>query len=269
MDCSYCFLQEYVADNPAFQVYSNFIDAFDEIDRMRANAPGRLFRIGTGELADSLAFDSITGMSRALVGYFAARENLNLELKTKTDEIENLLALDPRGRVLVSWTLSPEAVYRTSEHRTTPPRARLAAARRVLDTGYRVAFHFDPIVAYEGADRDYREMIDDMFDAVPPERITFVSMGGLRMTPTLRTAARLRHPNDPMLLGEEVSASDGRMRSFAPLRIGLYRTITERIRSRGVEVPAYLCMEAASVHQRVFGAAPTSVAALNERLAIR
>ncbi|HYA34753.1 MAG TPA: hypothetical protein VEF03_03995 [Candidatus Binataceae bacterium] len=269
MDCSYCFLQEYVADNPAFQVYSNYADAFDEIDRVRASAPGRLFRIGTGELADSLAFDSITGMSRELVEYFAARENLNLELKTKTDEIETLLTLDPRDRVLVSWTLSPEAVYRTSEHRTAPPRARLAAARRVLEAGYRVAFHFDPIIAYEGADRDYQEMIEDMFDAIPPERIAFVSMGGLRMTPALRAAARRRHPNDPMLLGEEVPAADGRMRSFAPLRIGLYRTIAERIRSRGVEVPAYLCMEAASVHQRVFGEAPASVAELNQRLAIR
>src|ERR1700737_3392237 len=28
MDCSYCFLQEYVADNPGFQVYANYEDAF-------------------------------------------------------------------------------------------------------------------------------------------------------------------------------------------------------------------------------------------------
>ena len=71
-------------------------------------ARGRSFRVGTGELADSLAFDSLTGISRDLVDFFAARENLTLELKTKTDEIENLLDVDPRGRVLVSWTLSPE-----------------------------------------------------------------------------------------------------------------------------------------------------------------
>ena len=70
--------------------------------RQRARAQ---FRVGTGELADSLAFDSLTGLSRDLVDFFAARENLTLELKTKTDEIENLLAIDPRGRVLVSWTL--------------------------------------------------------------------------------------------------------------------------------------------------------------------
>src|SRR5271166_7188854 len=94
MDCSYCFLQEYVADNPGFQVYANYEDAFIEIDKLCASAPSRHFRIGTGELADSLAMDSLTGLSIELVNFFAARENLTLEFKTKTDEIENLLTLD-------------------------------------------------------------------------------------------------------------------------------------------------------------------------------
>ncbi|HEV2169796.1 MAG TPA: hypothetical protein VGR40_02555, partial [Candidatus Binatus sp.] len=82
MDCSYCFLQEYLADNPAFQVYANYTDSFDELERLCANARGRSFRVGTGELADSLAFDSLTGISRELIEFFASRENLTLELKT-------------------------------------------------------------------------------------------------------------------------------------------------------------------------------------------
>src|ERR1700687_4190301 len=104
MDCSYCFLQEYLADNPGFQVYANYPDAFDELERMRRRAPGRALRGGTGELADSLAFDRLTGISRDLVEFCAPREGLLLELKTKTDEIDNLLTVDPRGRTLVSWT---------------------------------------------------------------------------------------------------------------------------------------------------------------------
>ena len=71
MDCSYCFLQEYVADNPSFQVYANYAEAFEELERMTHQAPGRDFRVGTGELADSLAFDRLTGISRDLVEYFA------------------------------------------------------------------------------------------------------------------------------------------------------------------------------------------------------
>src|SRR5258707_6740934 len=54
MDCSYCFLQEYLADNPGFQVYANYSDAFDELDSVHLKNRNRSFRIGTGELADSL-----------------------------------------------------------------------------------------------------------------------------------------------------------------------------------------------------------------------
>src|ERR1700722_6530296 len=267
MDCSYFFLQEYLADNPAFQVYANYTDSFDELDRLCANAHGRTFRVGTGELADSLAFDSITAISRDLIDFFAARENLTLELKTKTDEIENLLHVDPRGRVLVSWTLSPDSVYRSSEHLPAPPAARTAAARAVLDAGYRVAFHFDPLIAYPDAERDYLQLIDDLLDVVPPKQISFVSMGGLRMTPRLRGAARSRFPDDPMLCGEDVLASDGRFRAFTPLRLSLYRTLAERFKKAGAEIPAYLCMEPASVHEHVFGAAPVRPATIGERLA--
>jgi len=267
MGCSYCFLQEYLADNPAFQVYANFADSFDELDRLCANANGRTFRVGTGELADSLAFDSITSISRDLIEFFAARENLTLELKTKTDEIENLLNADPRGRVLVSWTLSPDAVYRSSEHLTASPAARIAAARAVLDAGYRVAFHFDPLIAYREGERDYLQLIDELLDIVPPKQISFISMGGLRMTPRLRGATRHRFPNDPMLCGEDVLSTDGRFRTFTPLRLSLYRALADRFKRAGAEIPAYLCMEPASVHEHVFGAVPSRPATIGERLA--
>src|SRR5690242_17353412 len=71
MDCSYCFLQEYLADNPGFQVYANYTDAFDELERVYRRSSGHPLRVGTGELADSLAFDRITGMSADLVEFCA------------------------------------------------------------------------------------------------------------------------------------------------------------------------------------------------------
>jgi spore photoproduct lyase len=267
MDCSYCFLQEYLADNPGFQVYANYRDAFDELERLSRTAAGRSLRIGTGELADSLAFDRLTGISPELVEFFARQPNLTLELKTKTDEIDNLIDMDPRGRTLVSWTLSPPAVYRSSERGTASPARRIAAARRLFDSGYRVAFHFDPIIAYSEARADYAALLDELFDTIAPERIAFMSLGGLRMTPALRRIVRRRHPEDPMMVGEEVLSPDGRWRAFAPLRVGLYRALHERIRRAGVAAPLYLCMEPVSVHERVFGVCPGTPGAMGESLA--
>lgn len=267
MDCGYCFLQEYLADNPGFQIYANYTDVFDELERLRRKAPSRGLRVGTGELADSLAFDSLTGVGRDLVEYFSSRDDLTLELKTKTDEIENLLEIDPKGRTLVSWTLSPERVFHSTEHRTAPPAARIEAARRVLEAGYRVAFHLDPIIAYEGAERDYLELIEHLFDAIAPMRIAFISMGGLRMTPPLRAAARRRFPHDPMLVGEEVLAADGRYRAFMPLRLKLYSALSDRIKRADAKLQTYLCMESPSVHRRVLGETAPPPAALGARLA--
>jgi len=264
MDCSYCYLQEHLADNPTLQVYANYRDVFAELDRL--NPAGRTLRIGTGEWADSLAFDSVTGISVELIEYFARRENLMLELKTKTVEIDNLLKVDPKDHTIVSWSLSPEAVYRSSEAGTAPPEGRMTAAAQVRAAGYRVAFHLDPMIAYERAEADYVGLLDRLFDRIDPAHISFVSMGGLRMTPGLRTAARRRFPRDPMLVGEEVLAADGRYRTFAPLRLGLYRKLRDRIVRARPDLPVYLCMENAGVHRRVFELAPPSPAGIGARL---
>ena len=269
MDCSYCFLQEYLADNPGFQVYANYADAFDELERARRRTPGRSLRVGTGELADSLAFDRMTGISRELVEFCASREGLLLELKTKTDEIDDLLTVDSRGRTLVSWTLSPPHVFASSEKHTASPAARLAAARRVLEAGYKVGFHLDPVIAYPEAERDYLALLDDLFDTISPTRIAFISLGGLRMTPALRSAARRRHPHDPLLCGEEVLAPDGRYRTFTPLRAGLLRALERRIAAASPAIMRYLCMEPPSIHRRVLGQAPPPAAALGAALAGR
>src|SRR5712671_3416155 len=50
MDCSYCFLQEYLADNPGFQVYANYASAFDELERATRRAPGARSASAPGSL---------------------------------------------------------------------------------------------------------------------------------------------------------------------------------------------------------------------------
>jgi len=269
MDCSYCFLQEHLANNPGLQVYANYHNAFDELDRLAHADSGRSVRVGTGELADSLAFDSLTGISSDLVKYFSERPTLMLELKTKTDEIDNLLTLDPGGRTMVSWSLSPMRVFADSEHRTAPPPLRIKAARRVLDAGYKVGFHIDPLIAYPGAEPDYLELLENVFDSIPPKAIAFFSIGGLRMTPGLRRTARERFPADPMLLGEDVLGEDGRYRTFTPLRLRLFAKLRDRINRASAELPVYLCMETASAHRRVFGTPALTPVALGTQLSGR
>jgi spore photoproduct lyase len=257
MDCSYCFLQEYLANNPTLKVFTNVEDLLREVAATVDRQPWRQFRIGTGELSDSLALDPLLGFSGDLVPFFATRKNVLLELKTKSDCVDGLLALDPKDRVVVSWSLTPPEIVETEEHGTASFSARLAAAQRVQEAGYKLGFHFDPLIEYPGWEEGYRETVACLFSVIDPRRVAWVSLGSLRLTPTLRAIMRRRFPRTPLLSGEQIPCADGKWRTFQALRVRMYRTLTSWLKEAAPNVPLYMCMETAPVWEKVFGRVPT------------
>lgn len=256
-DCSYCFLQDYLSNNPALKVFSNPEEGLKELDSVLRQRTGRTLRIGTGELADSLALDPLTDLSRTLVPFFAARDNVLLELKTKSTCIDNLLTLDPRDRVVVSWSVNARSIVASEEHGTASLDERVDAARRVQGAGYLVGFHFDPLVAHEGWEEGYREAIDTVFSRLDLRRVAWVSLGSLRMTPRLKSAIRRRHDLGQVLTGELVPGPDGKERVWRGLRVKMYRRMLSWLREVDESIPLYICMEPAGVWEKVFGEAPS------------
>lgn len=266
MDCSYCFLQEYLADAPALRAYTNVGDALAEIAPVLSAHPARTFRIGTGELSDSLALDPITELTRLLVPFFAARGNAILELKTKTDCVDTLLALDPGGQVVVSWSVNAPAVIERDEPGTASLAERLAAARRVQAGGYRVGFHFDPLIEFDGWEEGYGAAIDAIAAAIDATSIAWVSFGSLRLSPALAQAVRSRTHPGHVHGAELVPGPDGKARLWRGLRLHMYRYVVQRLYAALGAVPVYLCMEPPAVWERVMGDVPTD-RALATRLA--
>jgi spore photoproduct lyase len=256
MDCSYCYLQEYLSENPTLKVFSNIGDLLREADDLLGKHPGVFFRIGTGEITDSLVLDRHIGFSREVIPFFAEQPNVLLELKTKSDCVDGLLNLDPKDRVVVAWSLNPQRVIDSDEDGTASLEERLVAARRCQNAGYRLGFHFDPMIEYGGWEKDYAEMLDETFAAVDWRRIAWLSMGVLRMTQDLKRTMRERFPSSRLVTGEQVLCPDGKLRYFQPLRVAMYRKMLAWIRRAAPTVKVYLCMESKEVWQQVFGFAP-------------
>ena len=269
MDCSYCFLQSYLT-NPYLIVYANSDALFAELDQVFSSNPFQFFRVGTGELSDSLSLDAVTGYGRLLVEFFASRTNAVLELKTKTDRVDGLLGLDHRGRTVLSWSLNPRSIQRTDEHRTATIDERLRAAARSVATGYKVAFHFDPIVEYPDWQRDYAALVAELFATIPVRSVAWISLGGLRMTRELKELMRIRFPKSVLPLGELVPGEDGKFRYLKPLRVEIYSRMVGWINAaaNGV-VPVYLCMEKPDVWVKVFGEPAPSPETLQESICRR
>jgi spore photoproduct lyase len=266
MDCSYCYLQEYLADNPALKVFSNVGDLLREADHLLSKHRGVFFRIGTGEITDSLALDRYIGFCGEVIPFFAEQPNVLLELKTKSDCVDSLLTLKPKGRVVVSWSLNPQPVIDRDERGTASLAQRLNAARRCQEAGYRLGFHFDPIIEYPGWETDYEQMLDQTFAAVDWTRISWLSLGVLRTTPGLKRAIRERFPRTQLLTGEQIACADGKLRYFQPLRVAMYRRMLHWIRREAPTVQVYLCMETKEVWRQVFGFAPSCEKELGQRL---
>lgn len=250
MDCAYCILQTYFHP-PVLEYFVNHEDLIAELDTVLAQKS--IFRIGTGEFTDSMIWTLWTDVARLLVDRFAAQQHAVLELKTKTTAIEHLQNLNHNRKTIAAWSLNTPRIIRTEERGTAGLSARIDAAVRCEKWGYPLAFHFDPLIIYDGCEQAYVKVIERLFSRLSARNLVWISLGTLRFPPALKPLIQKRFPDSKLVYAEFIKGCDGKMRYFKPLRINLYREIIECIRYHAPDVVVYLCMEDDEVWQKTLG----------------
>lgn len=267
MDCTYCYLQSYLIRNPTLKIYTNTDEMISAIGDAAEKAPGRLYRVGTGEVIDSLVWDGLTDLSLDLVPFFGERENLVLELKTKSNRVENLLKMPEsvhRGKTVVSWSVNAPSVTAKDEALTASLDERITAAEAVVNAGYRVGFHFDPLIHFVGWEDEYNETVSRIFSRIPADRVAWVSLSSLRYQPEMRDVMISRFPESGIPYGEQFLANDKKLRYLQPLRFQMLNFLRSVLKARGPELPVYLCMESPAAWRKVTGGLPAAGAELGE-----
>jgi spore photoproduct lyase len=216
----------------------------------------KITRIGTGEFTDSMIWELWTDLASLLVPIFSHQQVTALELKTKTTAIGGLKSLPHNRKTIAAWSLNTSQVIKREESSTASLAARLRAAAKCASWGYPLAFHFDPMVIYEGCENEYKQVVQQLFSVVNPADIVWISLGTLRFMPALKKNIQNRFPESRIIYGEFVAGLDGKMRYFKPLRIELYRRMVSWIRELAPDVCIYLCMEDNEVWQQSLGFIP-------------
>jgi spore photoproduct lyase len=255
LDCSYCILQAYF-NQTSLRVFVNLESKLEQIGQLIDKNPEKMFRIGTGEFTDSLALEPVTGWAQILLPFFAHRKNAALELKTKTDQIQGLVASRWRERIIVSWSLNSPSVASRDEQGAPSIKKRLLAARRCQTEGFTLGFHFDPLIQHPGWKEEYLRTLEMMDRYMDPKGIIWISLGSLRYMPQLKAIIRKRHPRTHILDGEFVRGLDGKMRYFKPIRIEMYDFMGEMLKKWHKGLGIYLCMESEEVWQKSLGWSP-------------
>ena len=254
MDCSYCILQAYFHP-PLLQYYVNQDEMTAELNTAFKHSD-RIMRIGTGEFTDSAIWNDCTDLNRRLVTMFAGQDGCVLEIKTKTVNVEPLKNIEHNRKTIAAWSLNTEVVIAGQERGSASLTDRLDAAAACQAMGYPLAFHFDPMVVYDGCQNDYRAVIRRLFTAVAPANIVWISLGSFRFMPDLKSVIQRRFPESKIIYGEFITGLDRKIRYFKPLRIELYQSVISDIRRYAPDVTLYFCMEDDDVWKKCLGFVP-------------
>ena len=250
-DCSYCILQHYIANNPFISVFLNRHRAIEEMKEALKTAP--FLRVGTGELADSLALDALLGESEFFLSHIAAdpllREKVQFEFKTKSVEIDWLLEAIhryPHLHTVAGFSVNLPEIQQSDELYTAPIEERIIAMNRIIDAGSKIAIHFDPVIMFPQFHEPYKNLAKQLFSAINPKKVAWISMGGFRYSHEMEATFRKRWPNSLLPTGEMfIGNDDGKQRYLATVREAFYKELKETIGSFYPDrnPPLYICMD--------------------------
>jgi spore photoproduct lyase family protein len=178
MACAYCYV-------PRRKGYANPVTVFTNVDRIIAHLGRHIARQGPkrepnqcdadawvydiGENGDCSVDALICDNTADLVHAFGQWPTAKASFATKFVN-PDLLALNPRGRTRIRFSLMPPDDSRLLDVRTSPVAERIAAAGDFLDAGYEVHFNLSPVVVRPGWEEDWAELLRHL-DDVLPERV--------------------------------------------------------------------------------------------------
>lgn len=249
-DCEYCYLQYYFQTKVPV-IFVNREEILMKIEEILKTHSHPYFHVG--EVCDALAFDDLTEFSLDIAQLFSKYENGCIEFRTKSANIGNLLSIkNPPKNIIPSWTFNPKRIARSLEHKAPSFRERLLAAKRCQEAGYTVGVRLDPVIIYDGWEKDYREMVEELLFVLDSRKIDYLSLGTVKLHKFLVDAIRVRFPQSPVLLSELVPSNDGKYKYLKFQRVDVYRKMVSWIRDLDGRLEIKLSIESEEVHSLVF-----------------
>ena len=181
-NCEYCFLQGmYPSGN--LVVFVNEDDLKNAIDMQLndLNDPLKPTVVSVSYNTDLLAMENILPLTKSWIKYASTKNNLKIEIRTKSALISAIKNLNAVDNVILSWTLSPELICERYEYTAPPLDRRIKAVRQAIDIGWPVRLCFDPVRLIDNWYEVYTGFFDQVFSKINVNRVTDVTLGVFRM----------------------------------------------------------------------------------------
>jgi len=198
-DCRYCFLQG-MYRSAHYLLFVNYEDFIEELQQTWEAIPrSETVWFYSGYDCDSLALEPLTGFMEFVLPWFADKPNAQLEIRTKSTQIRQLLQQEPLNNVLAAFSFTPSEIHQTLEHGVPSIEKRLQALCKLGDAGWRLGLRFDPMIASPDWETQFEQLLQQLFAALNPEWVENVSIGAFRLPDDFYRNMVKLYPLEPLL----------------------------------------------------------------------
>lgn len=199
-DCRYCFLQG-MYRSAHYVLFVNYEDFETDIDNTLQTEPQNETWFFSGYDCDSLALEPVSGFIAHFLPFFAARPNAKLEIRTKSTQTRSLAQHSPLDNVVVAFSFTPEVISQALEHKVPRLEKRVAAMRELQQQGWQIGLRFDPLIYHEDYPIHYRQLFNQVFQALDSQAVHSISFGPFRLPkPFHQNIVRL-YPDEALFAG--------------------------------------------------------------------
>jgi spore photoproduct lyase len=245
--CSYCTIQTFYGKDILIQK-----DIKQKLESISID-PNRFYHFGTGQSSDSLAWGNRNGILDVLCNFASKHPNVLLEFKTKSNNIGYFLKSRIPENIVCSWSLNTPVLIENEEHFTAPLEERIQSARALADKGIKVAFHFHPLVWYEGWKEDYLSIVKQLREKFKTSEILFVSFGSITLIkPVIQKIRDLGNPTKTLQM-EFVKDPHGKLTYPDKIKTSMFKYMFDAFKEWQNDVFFYLCMEKSSIWKESLG----------------
>lgn len=194
-DCEYCYLRG-VYPSSNIVIFVNIEDTLKNVEDILKKHP---LYICISYDSDLLALENITGFTAMWVELAKNNPNLKIEIRTKSANFKALENFTPLNNVYIAWTLSPKEVISRFEKNTPSLKCRIESIKEAISKGWKIRLCFDPLLYIDSFEKIYGKFIDYVFESIPKENISDVSIGVFRISKDYFKKMQKEYPSSLLL----------------------------------------------------------------------
>lgn len=196
-DCRYCFLQGmYRSANYVYFV--NGEDFESSIQKKIQEFPDETSCFFSGYDCDSLALEPITHFAEKILLFFEKNPSAILELRTKSEQISFLLDRKPLKNCIIAFTLNPDKISKSLEHKAPSLPRRLSAIKHLQERGWSIGLRFDPLIYCKEFKSLYKRFLQDVFLEIDACSIHSASFGPFRLPQKIYKKISSLYPHEAL-----------------------------------------------------------------------